>query len=147
MSIFTFDVTKWARKANGNVDAAIRKIAFDMGARIIMRTPVRTGRARANWMFATGSPNITNTKDVDPYRVPVNGQGLGRAAAKDRLSDGLASYSPRRDKSLFLTNSLPYIGKLEYGHSQQAPAGMVRVTLTEFAQVVQGSVVSVRAGK
>ena len=38
-------------------------------------------------------------------------------------------------------NSLPYIRPLEYeGHSKQAPAGMVRVSVTEFQTFVDNAV-------
>lgn len=35
-------------------------------------------------------------------------------------------------QSATISNNLPYIERLENGWSQQAPAGMVRVTLSEF---------------
>ena len=41
----------------------------------------------------------------------------------------------RAGQTIFITNSLPYAYRLEYdGWSRQAPAGMVRVTVVEFAQ-------------
>ena len=36
----------------------------------------------------------------------------------------------------YLVNNLPYIRRLEQGWSQQAPAGMVAVTVSEFQQTV-----------
>ena len=40
----------------------------------------------------------------------------------------------------YLVNNLPYAVPLEYGHSSQAPAGMVRVTIAEFQQIVEAAV-------
>ncbi len=37
---------------------------------------------------------------------------------------------------IYLANSLPYIRRLEYGWSKQAPAGMVRGTVGEFQQAI-----------
>ena len=79
---------------------------------IVLKTPVDTGRARANWMISEGSPQVATV--------------LGTQAP--------ATPSPMDFKGgsrIFITNSLPYIVPLEYGHSKQAPAGMVRVTLAE----------------
>jgi hypothetical protein len=37
---------------------------------------------------------------------------------------------------VYLTSSLEYARAIEFGHSKQAPSGMVRTTLQEFPQVV-----------
>ncbi|WP_256203847.1 MULTISPECIES: hypothetical protein [unclassified Pseudomonas] len=37
-------------------------------------------------------------------------------------------------------NNLPYAIPLEYGHSTQAPAGMVRVTLANFQHIVDEAI-------
>ena len=38
---------------------------------------------------------------------------------------------------IYLVNNLEYARALEYGHSKQAPKGMVRITVAEFPQVVR----------
>lgn len=143
---FSLDISKWVKKAGGNVNAVIRKVAFDIGARIIMRTPVDTGRARGNWVLGIGSPTIQGTDQVDSYKTKANSNGLGNSSAKSALLAGLSDFVPGDGKSIFITNSVPYIGRLEYGSSKQAPSGMVRVTLTEFGAVVQGAVKEVQNG-
>jgi hypothetical protein len=37
-------------------------------------------------------------------------------------------------------NNLPYGIALEYGHSKQAPSGMIRVTLARFQQIVDEAI-------
>jgi hypothetical protein len=37
-------------------------------------------------------------------------------------------------------NNLPYAVPLEYGHSKQAPGGMVRITLARFQQIVDEAI-------
>lgn len=138
-STFAVDVSKWVRKAKGNTSAVIRKIAFDLGARIIMRTPVDSGRARANWMFAVGKPNTGTTDKLDT-KTPVNDAGIGDSVSKNLLLQGLAGFDPMKQKSIFITNSLPYIKRLEFGWSKQAPAGMVRLTVAEFAGIARKAV-------
>ncbi len=37
-------------------------------------------------------------------------------------------------------NNLPYAIALEYGHSDQAPGGMVRITQARFQQIVEEAI-------
>ncbi|MNJ81742.1 hypothetical protein D3C77_807050 [compost metagenome] len=43
-------------------------------------------------------------------------------------------------QTAFIVNNLPYAIPLEYGHSSQAPAGMVRVTLANFQRIVDEAI-------
>lgn len=89
-------------------DAAV-VVALTLHRKVSEKTPVKTGRARANWFLAEGAPRIETTTSVTPETPPpLKGESV-----------------------IFLTNSLPYIVPLEYGHSQQAPFGMVRVSIAE----------------
>ncbi|MNT90915.1 hypothetical protein D3C72_2319290 [compost metagenome] len=40
----------------------------------------------------------------------------------------------------YLINNLPYAIPLEFGHSNQAPNGMVRVTIARFQQIVEQAI-------
>lgn len=82
------------------------------------------GRFRGNWMFSIGSPDTTTTDDIDP-----NG-----AKSTARLINGAIEF--KAGETAYITNSLAYAIPLEYGHSQQAPSGMVRITLARFQQIV-----------
>lgn len=139
------DVTRWVKKAKGNTGAVVRKIVFDLGARVIMRTPVDTGRARANWMFSLGTPSKETSSDLDK-ETPANSSGAGSSKAKDGLNAALATYDPFKNPIIYFTNSVPYIGRLEYGSSKQAPQGMVRLTVAEFMGVAMDSIHFVRSG-
>ena len=44
------------------------------------------------------------------------------------------------DKQSKISNDVPYIGVLEEGSSDQAPAGMVGVTLDEVPEIVKQSI-------
>ena len=79
------------------------------------------GRFRANWNVAFGAPDTTTTEEVDP----------SGNKSKARMREEVLSFN-FDGKSVFLSNSLPYSMRLEYGYSKQAPAGMVRLSLTEI---------------
>jgi hypothetical protein len=82
------------------------------------------GRFRGNWMFSIGSPDNTTTEEVDPS---------GRKSTA-RIVDGAIEF--KAGDTAYITNSLPYAIHLEFGHSQQAPGGMVRITVARFQQIV-----------
>lgn len=107
-----------------------RKTALDLFTRIVMLTPVDTGRARASWRVGIGAPDTS---------VAPEGQGgdaVGPAAA--RLN------TVRVRDVTYITNSLPYIEALENGHSRQAPNGMIRMALAETQRDLQNLVSSLR---
>jgi hypothetical protein len=82
------------------------------------------GRFRGNWMFSIGSPDSTTTDEVDP-------SGNKSTA---RIVSGAIEFSA--GDTCYITNSLPYAIPLEFGHSTQAPGGMVRITVARFQQIV-----------
>ena len=87
------------------------------------------GRFKSNWQVGFGSMN------TDTSSTPGS-DALGRARV------ALESFKP--GMTIFLTNNLAYAKKLEYGHSSQAPAGIVRLTVQDFAQAVKRAVQAVK---
>lgn len=124
---FTLDLSRFCKKADVEVHTVIRKIAFEAFKRVVLRTPVDTGRARANWGVTIGRMSQFTTEGTD------KGGGKTLQAAME----GVNAWST--DGSIFLTNNLPYISALEFGHSGQAPQGMVRVTLAEMQAWTQSA--------
>ena len=118
----------------GRVDAQ-RGVAIEMFSRIIMRTPVDTGRLRGNWQASLDSP-MRQSRDVKDASGSVNPVGAGDSKAKSEMirivaGSGLAN-------AVYLVNNLPYAGRIEYGYSKrQAPKGMVRLTIAEFQDIVE----------
>lgn len=90
------------------------------------------GRFRSNWQLTTGSPAAGEIEDIESA-----GETLDRLllAAGD-LSAGEVAY---------IVNNLPYAIPLEYGHSSQAPGGMVRVTVADFQRIVEEAIRTHRA--
>lgn len=116
---FGADLKKFSRLVQVDYEKVVRRIALDILARIVRRTPVDTGRARASWNIQAGEPDMAV--------APVG------ARPADRLSDTalLQARAMGRGRGIWITNALPYIVALEHGHSKQAPLGMVRITLAE----------------
>lgn len=120
MSSFTLDLNKFIDKTSRTADAEVRKICLDLLTGIVLKTPVDTGRARANWFTSIGSPSAKVTVSTDP-------------SGSSTISSGLSAISKATGNVLWITNNLPYIYRLEFeGWSKQAPAGMVRVTINDI---------------
>lgn len=96
-------------------------------ASIVSKSPVDTGRFRGNWQTAPDAP--PSGEVGPPYK---DGTALA-VEANARLRD-LKPFG-----TTYITNNLPYAERLENGYSQQAPAGMVALTLAEFAAAVKVS--------
>ena len=127
MSAFALSVAHFAEKAGQRAEDVTRKIVIELFSRVVLKSPVDTGRFRANWQFGLQQVGVTSN-DTDP----------SGAAALGRITSGVAS-TPL-GTSMWLSNSLPYARRLEYGWSKQAPAGMVRVSIAEFQDIVRDAV-------
>ena len=123
MSTFTLDLSKFGAKAIGNAEKVVRKIALDMHSRIVERSPVDTGRFRANNSVSIGGNPGTTTTETGISKPNVDGFQIGQV--------------------VFLYNNLEYAMKLEMGHSKQAPSGVYRLSFREVASNVGAYAVEV----
>ena len=145
---FAVSVTNWTRKAAANADQVLRAVCIGLLNNVVVRSPVGNpdlwkgdkygfirppegyvgGRFRANWQVSTGDP-ATGTRDA------VDASGQISVLAGQVVLDGVKCGPP-----VYIVNNLPYAIPLEYGHSTQAPAGMVRLAAVEFQQIVDDAV-------
>jgi len=110
---FALDIEKFSKDAGLEINLVVRKISLDAYTRVTKKTPVLTGRAMANWNLSVGNIDDTTTQSVIP-QTPMLPKNTGL------------------DKAIYITNSLPYINRLEHGWSKKAPNGMVGVTMNEI---------------
>lgn len=105
------------RAANGDIDEIVgkvtRRIGLDITRRVVLATPVDEGRARGNWQVEVNSMPTGETGINDPSGA----QAIGAAAT---AVSAAPDYS-----TINIANNVPYIGKLNDGSSQQAPANFV----------------------
>lgn len=125
---FALQLAEFAQLAKDAVDASLREIIIEVGNSLIRMSPVDTGRFRGNWHLSIDVVENVTFDDADP-----NGQEA-IAALVSAVSDFTAG------QAAYIINNLPYAIPLEYGHSTQAPKGMVRVTLARFQQIVNEAV-------
>jgi len=123
---FNSDIEKLARKLAITQAKAVAAFCINISARVERMSPVDTGLFRANWQASLDQPY----------------NGAVKPANRNGSIDHVIPFAKQADGHVFyLTNKLPYAKKLEYGHSQQAPSGMVRVSarlaLYELEQAVR----------
>lgn len=110
------------------IEQTIQDIVIQVGESLINLSPVDTGRFKANWQFTIGAPAnsslIATDKEGDETIAKL-------IAAVNALEPGQVAY---------IVNTLIYAIPLEYGHSQMAPNGMVRLTIAEFDRIVAEAV-------
>jgi hypothetical protein len=122
------DLQKLADKMSLNLDTVVRKSLLELTGDIIKRTPVDTGRARGNWQATVGSPATGVLDAADKSGDKTTGK------AQDAISKATGNI-------YYLTNNLPYIQALEYGHSkEQAPHGFVRLAVADFEDYVKQNI-------
>lgn len=113
-----------------NTSELVRRVALSIDQAVVMATPVKTGRARANWRVQAGS---ANTETLPAPSSP--GDGAQRALQEGL--DAAAGYAGGDGSSIHITNSLPYIQRLNDGSSDQAPAGFVETAISIGVQAVR----------
>ena len=117
-----------------------KKIVLEALRRVVLKTPVDTGRARGNWQVTIGKQAegvIDNSKWDKKRKVSkVNEAGLPQnlnTTDRDVINAGLAAITDLPPFSVvYVTNNLEYIEYLEEGSSSQAPEGMVALTIEEL---------------
>lgn len=130
-SLFTANIAAFVEKAKGNMDLVVRKVALEMFTRVVIKSPVDTGRFKGNWQVAIGS-------------IPAGTLNLDDKAGTATIAKvTAAALNLEAGQVIYLVNNLPYAQKLEFGHSKQAPSGMVRLTILEFNNVVENAAQSV----
>jgi hypothetical protein len=122
---FNAKINAFAATVPKHANGIKAKLAMQLLERIVLMTPVDTGRARANWVAALDDPFIgIVTKNSK------GGQGAISRGVRiiERVTGG---------QSIWISNNLPYIERLEHGYSGQAPGGMIAIALAEVGSQFQ----------
>ncbi len=111
---------EFKREVEQKVLQVVQKISMEALSRVVLKTPVDTGRARGSWTVSVGTPDSSDPERVDPGGQQSISEGSGRIGGV------------REPDVIYVQSNLPYIEVLEGGHSQQAPNGMVALTVAEI---------------
>ena len=147
------DFGAFARKIDVDVKTVMRVVSLRVFSKIVKRTPVDSGTARASWMISINSiaPEITVTLSK------AKGVNSKSAATSIAMRQNAKLRQLTGYDVVCISNNTPYIRKLEYGgypnppkkgsidirtkkfrkkttggFSIQAPRGMARISLEEM---------------
>lgn len=81
-----------------------------------------TGWSRANWVPAIGAPLLTDLSGIEPSVAGASSAGAKQQSALAGVASG---YRLGRG-SVFVSNNVSYIVRLNDGSSRQAPSGFVQ---------------------
>ncbi|WP_373420026.1 HK97 gp10 family phage protein [Pseudomonas sp. FSL W5-0203] len=122
---FAESLAAFAEQTKEAIDDVFREVVIEIGTSVIRLSPVDTGRFKGNWQFTVGAPS---NQSIDTFDKAGHETIATLVAEVSKLEAGQVAY---------IVNNLVYGVPLEYGHSDQAPAGMVQITLARFQQIVE----------
>ena len=132
---FALDLSNFAKvSVPAQHKVIVQKISFEVLKGIILKNPVGNkdlwkypsgkpytgGRSRTNWSVSLGAPSGLIIDATDKSGADTISKGTATIGIAEPLK-----------QVIWVENNLPYIEPLENGHSSQAPAGMVELTLHE----------------
>lgn len=115
-------------EAMGGARQAVIDLGIEALDRVKRKTPVDTGHAQNNWIVSIGALDTADTMSKPPAKGAKEADSFAA-----RNSAALAAYPTDSFPVVNLQNNLPYALALEYGHSKQAPGGMVAMTEAEIS--------------
>jgi hypothetical protein len=125
------DIQRTMRAIEQQAERVMKRIGFAVHGELIRATPVDTGWARANWQISIGRPTAGAIGSKDNVAGAASAQSAGTAR--------LLVYNVNQG-DIWLGNHVPYIQKLNEGHSKQAPANWVERAIRAGIASVTGAI-------
>lgn len=121
---FKVSLEKFGQLTNEKHAQLVRLVTLDVLRRVVLKSPVRTGRFRANWNVGVGKPNLSTSEET----------------ANTAMQKGQAQVKGIEDGKIvvYVSNNLDYAEALENGSSKQAPQGVLGVTVAEIKAAMGG---------
>lgn len=134
-----FNVTEIIASINNEVAIDIQRVAVAILSAVVVTTPVGNptrwkfpksapkgyvgGHARRNWSVSIGTPS-TGVRGTA-------GSGPGNAATREAVGQGRAKIATFRKNNtrIIIQNNVPYITRLNDGHSTAAPRNFVQAAV------------------
>lgn len=124
---FRRSIANKINKAKSKHGLFVQRYVMELQSAVIEKTPVDTGMLHWNWFIGNGLINTTTEEH----------QGTNRSGAIARNNRVIESIKVN-GQVIYLSNSLPYAYRIEYeGWSNQAPAGMLRISLIESESIAR----------
>ena len=134
---FNESIDKWVYSVENGLADCIEIFAGKVQTALVKGSPVDTGRFRGNWQVTANKPpmHALNQYDKDGSKTIAEGKRAIRAI----MRGGGAV------RSIHFSNMLIYANALEYGHSKQAPAGVVGIVAIRLRSFMAEAIKESRA--
>lgn len=133
---FSGEIDKWIKAAERGLEDIVRDFVKSVHADLVRGSPVDTGRFRANWQITYNAVPLYALNEYDK-------EGSKTIAAGVRVANALPLGRGGAVTTIYFSNMLIYANALEYGHSRQAPAGVLGIVAvklrTYMAQAIKDS--------
>ena len=103
------------------VNREARAVSINLLNGLTRVTPVDTGRARGNWFVGINKSNRNIEQERKAFEAIQQGVGVVSSAKQLNYPE------------IVISNNLPYIEKLNEGHSKQAPIKFVEIEIDRVA--------------
>lgn len=121
---FHGDIDRWINAVNDGLEDCIELFAVKVHTDLVRRSTVDTGRYRGNWQVTANSPPLYALNQYDKHGDKTIAEGKRAIFAIMRGGGAV--------RSIYFSNMLIYANALEYGHSKQAPAGVLGIVAAKL---------------
>lgn len=135
---FAADVDRFESALNGRLDELTRNLGFAAAEALIVGnkyspgTPVDTGFARNSWAVGLNAePDFPQAP-----APPTDTKGEPVSVSSPETTHAVIAEATAQDL-VFIESNCVYMEALEFGHSGQAPQGMVRLTAQALPQIAR----------
>lgn len=138
LDVFAKRMSRISVEVEGGVEQAVKDCAVAVARTVINATPVDTGRARSNWTVELDQA----FQKLFPAHVPGEKGSTATANAEiaiEKAEAAIDQFDICKNSSIHISNSLPYIGVLNDGHSAQAPADFVKLAVIDGLATVRNA--------
>lgn len=132
---FTANVDRWINQVDQGLDDIVQEMLRAVHHDLVMGSPVDTGRFRGNWQVTFDRIPLYSVNRYDKDGNSTIAEGNAVIATLGQRGAAVTS--------VYFSNMLIYANSLEYGHSKQAPNGVVGIVALRlrsyFANAVKQS--------
>ena len=134
---FNESVDAWINAVENGLNDVIEIFGGKVQEALVKASPVDTGRFRGNWQVTANKPPLYALNNYD--RDGADTIAEGKRALYAIMRGGGAV------RSIYFSNMLIYANALEYGHSKQAPAGVVGIVAARLRSFMAQAIRESRA--
>lgn len=134
---FHESVSDWIDSVENGLTDCIEIFGAKVQTALVNGSPVDTGRFKGNWQVTANKPALHSINNYDREGSKTIAEGKRAIYAMMRGGGAV--------RSIWFSNMLIYANALEYGHSKQAPAGVMGIVAIRLRSFMADAIKESRA--